>query len=548
MHSVEEGLSGRVVKWNSASPGAPRALSIETIEALADDDLLSETRRIVCQSNRALAALLAYLGEVEARGLHRTRACSSLYAYCIYELRMSEDAAYRRVAAARLVKRFPVLFGAVERGELQLTGLLLLGAHLTETNVTEVLARAKFRTKKEILKLVRLLSPLPDVPSRIEPLGLERPRMRATWGNLLAARHPVRELPPDQRPASWLAASESLEFGAADPLRTPPLTPPDEDFTPACLERTPFPPVDTSARGGSKPSRADAPPSTATAPAPVGAESSPVDTPSRTVTAPARVGTESSGFDPASPTITAPARADETRVTLSGPQRYSVQFTASEEYVALVEEARALLAHALPSADIAEVHLRAMQTLVAALKKRKFAVSAREPVQAGASVRSAASVQSTASVRSAEPVGSAEAAPSFPADPTEPPRAVGCNAAHKAERAASANEHSARLPRQRGRYVPAVVRRAVFERDGHRCAFVDERGERCRETARLELHHHEPFARGGPPTAENLSLHCATHNALAAEGDFGRDFVLERREGGTHFSELSVRREALLDR
>lgn len=247
----------------------------------------------------------------------------------------------------------------------------------------------------------------------------------------MAARHPVRELPPDQRPASWLAASESLEIGAADPLQTPPLTPQDEDFTPVCLEPAPFPPVDTSARVGSKPSRADAPPPTITAPARVGAESSLVDTPSRTITAPARVGTESSGFDAASPTITAPARADETRVTLSGPQRYSVQFTASEEYVALVEEARALLAHALPSADIAEVHLRAMQTLVAALKKRKFAVSAREPVQAGASVRSAASVQSTASVRSAEPVGSAEAAPSFPADPTEPPRAVGCNAAHK---------------------------------------------------------------------------------------------------------------------
>jgi hypothetical protein len=52
-----------------------------------------------------------------------------------------------------------------------------------------------------------------------------------------------------------------------------------------------------------------------------------------------------------------------------------VQFTASEEYVKLVEEARALLAHALPSRDLAQVHLRAMRTLVAELKKRKYAVS-----------------------------------------------------------------------------------------------------------------------------------------------------------------------------
>ena len=75
------------------------------------------------------------------------------------------------------------------------------------------------------------------------------------------------------------------------------------------------------------------------------------------------------------------------RATLSGPQRYSVQFTASEEYVALVEEAKALLAHALPSATLAEIHLRALRTLVAELKKRKFAVGARriEPSSAAGS-------------------------------------------------------------------------------------------------------------------------------------------------------------------
>jgi hypothetical protein len=31
-------------------------------------------------SNQILAALLLHLGEVEVRGVHRTRACASLYA------------------------------------------------------------------------------------------------------------------------------------------------------------------------------------------------------------------------------------------------------------------------------------------------------------------------------------------------------------------------------------------------------------------------------------------------------------------------------------
>src|SRR5690242_4350802 len=61
------------------------------LEGLTDAELLAGTRRLVGRSNQLLAELLAHLGEVEARGVHRTRACSSLYAYCIYELRFSED-------------------------------------------------------------------------------------------------------------------------------------------------------------------------------------------------------------------------------------------------------------------------------------------------------------------------------------------------------------------------------------------------------------------------------------------------------------------------
>jgi hypothetical protein len=129
---------------------------VVSVERLTDAELLASTRRLVGRSNQLLAELLAHLGEVEARGIHRTRACSSLYVYCIYELRFSEDEAFRRVAAARLVRRFPALLDAVASGELHLTGLLMLGPHLTESNLAEVLARAKHRTKRELARLVRV--------------------------------------------------------------------------------------------------------------------------------------------------------------------------------------------------------------------------------------------------------------------------------------------------------------------------------------------------------------------------------------------------------
>jgi hypothetical protein len=141
------------------------------VSSLSDAELLANTRGLIGRSNQVFAALLAHLGEVEARGLHRTRACSSLYAYCLYELRLSEDEAVRRVAAARLVRQFPELLDAVAAGELHLTGLLMLGPHLTRENFRNVMARAKHRTKKEIAKLVRILDPLPAIPARIEALG-----------------------------------------------------------------------------------------------------------------------------------------------------------------------------------------------------------------------------------------------------------------------------------------------------------------------------------------------------------------------------------------
>jgi 5-methylcytosine-specific restriction endonuclease McrA len=192
------------------------------MSALSDAELLANTRGLIGRSNQLLAALLAHLGEVEARCLHRTRACSSLFAYCVYELRLSEDEAVRRVTAARLVRKFPDLLDAIAAGELHLTGLLLLGPHLTRENFGDVMARAKHRSKKEIAKLVRVLDPLPDVPARIEALGpVHQGAVRnPTWAEQVASFCPVRELTPGDRPRDWVAPQElSAPARTIEPLR-----------------------------------------------------------------------------------------------------------------------------------------------------------------------------------------------------------------------------------------------------------------------------------------------------------------------------------------
>lgn len=76
------------------------------------------------------------------------------------------------------------------------------------------------------------------------------------------------------------------------------------------------------------------------------------------------------------------------------------------------------------------------------------------------------------------------------------------------------------------RGIRAAVRRAVWARDGGRCAFVGTHG-RCTETAFLEYHHRQPFAAGGKATVENIELRCRAHNAYEAHLFFTGDVVRE---------------------
>jgi hypothetical protein len=71
------------------------------------------------------------------------------------------------------------------------------------------------------------------------------------------------------------------------------------------------------------------------------------------------------------------------------------------------------------------------------------------------------------------------------------------------------------------RHVPAGVKRAVWLRDGGRCAFVGEGRRRCAERGFLEFHHVRPHAVGGPPTVENIEVRCRAHNAYEAELYYG---------------------------
>src|SRR2546425_12742193 len=109
---------------------------------LADRTLLRDLATLVAQDRTTTAALLAHLAEVDARRLYRPAGYPSMYLYCVQELGLSEDAASKRIHAARAARRFPALFAALADGRLHLSAVVLLAAHLTEDTAEELMAAA----------------------------------------------------------------------------------------------------------------------------------------------------------------------------------------------------------------------------------------------------------------------------------------------------------------------------------------------------------------------------------------------------------------------
>ena len=70
--------------------------------------------------------------------------------------------------------------------------------------------------------------------------------------------------------------------------------------------------------------------------------------------------------------------------------------------------------------------------------------------------------------------------------------------------------------RGRSRYVPAEIRRAVWKRDGGRCAWPLEGGGVCGSTHQVELDHVDGFALGGATSVERCRLLCRAHQDVHA--------------------------------
>ena len=148
-----------------------------------------------------------------------------------------------------------------------------------------------------------------------------------------------------------------------------------------------------------------------------------------------------------------------------GSQRYKIQFTASGATRDKLRRAQELLRHRIPGGNVAEIVDHALDVLLHTLEKKKFAATDRQ-------------------------------------------------------RPTSMSASGASVPSSR--YIAADVKRAVWQRDQGRCAFVSPSGARCAERGGLEFDHIRPRGDGGGASVENVRLLCRQHNQYEAQQFFGQ--------------------------
>ena len=298
-----------------------------SLHRLSDEALAARVASLAREAHESTAALLAHLGELDARRLYLGLGFGSLFAYVTQGLGFSESEAGKRIQVARLARRVPAVLDAVASGRVHLSGLCALAPHLDEDDAAGLLAEASGRSRRDIELLVaaRLPKVSPPAPPQHAPGHVDLP--------LLSSSGPAPAPPTEHSVAPPRPSALPLE-GMADPPRTPP--PAD----------APTDPPEPEGKVASPRSGAPAPPEVPARPAP-------------------------SGVRTAGPRIEALA-GGQVRVSLTAPGRV----------VGLLERARALLGHAVPGGDACLVLERALELLVTSLEKRRFGARGRHAVPA----------------------------------------------------------------------------------------------------------------------------------------------------------------------
>ncbi|MFL5301214.1 MAG: HNH endonuclease [Anaeromyxobacteraceae bacterium] len=171
-----------------------------------------------------LVEFLVHLEEFDRRRAYLDAGHDSLWAYCQRALLLREGPTALRIAAMRLLRRFPVIADLLRDGRLCLSTLKRLEPVLEDDNAADLLAQAAGKSKLEVERLVVALQRRPAPRD-----GLRRIPVRAEAAPSLAVA------PPGLQLAQALFAPAALDV-VPEPSPAPP--PRRAKVTPVAKDRT----------------------------------------------------------------------------------------------------------------------------------------------------------------------------------------------------------------------------------------------------------------------------------------------------------------------
>lgn len=157
---------------------------------LSDENLICKTDTLVREEREVLAKVLHHLREIERRRLFSDYGYKSLFDMAVKRFGYSEDQAYRRIQAMRLMYEIPELEDKICSGEMSLT---LIGvaqtffshekkanAELSPACKIAVVSQLSKMSVREAEKVTRSMSASPDTlrPDRVNVVSQEKIEVR----------------------------------------------------------------------------------------------------------------------------------------------------------------------------------------------------------------------------------------------------------------------------------------------------------------------------------------------------------------------------------
>ena len=130
-------------------------MTLMNLKNLTNETLIENTNQLVRTERRIMTDILWHLKEIEARVLYAKLGYSSLFSYCVGELKYSEPAAARRIHAMRLLKQVPEVAEAIESGMLSVTTAAMVAREMKTESADEkrevlnaMIGKSKFECEK----------------------------------------------------------------------------------------------------------------------------------------------------------------------------------------------------------------------------------------------------------------------------------------------------------------------------------------------------------------------------------------------------------------